>query len=312
MRTMNAKPNLLHWATLLYAVVVIASLPITQGPGGGPPPAGMDPQLAMIVAQAGLILLPTLIFVWLTRQPPREILNLHPLDFWSGVKSFVLGLACWPIFVFLSTLTQGLMAVINPVPAGGSTAVASQGGSPWIGFLGVALVAPLCEELLFRGVLLSTYEKRFAAHAVWLVAILFAFLHPSFDQVLGALFVGTVAGWLVYRTRSIWSGVLAHVGINLVSALLALLISLAAPGTLEGAAQTGDLGAMVWIGALVWGVIGLAMLVPGFFLLRSIARRHPAPTWPDARLSFGALWSFAIVVIGTVGYTLYKLLRGVA
>lgn len=266
----------------------------------------------MIVAQVGLIFLPTLVFVWLTRQSAHEILKLQRLDFWSGVTCFLLGLACWPVFILFSTLTQLLMALISPVSASGSTTVVNQGGAPWIAFVGVALLGPLCEELLFRGVLLSTYERRFARHAIWLVGILFAFLHPSLDQALGALFLGIVAGWVVFRTRSIWSGVLLHVGVNLVAALLALLLSQTVSGGLEGAAvaEAGDLTSVLLTAVLVWGVFGLIMLVPGFFLMRSLAKRNPAPIWPEARLSLGALWPYTLVVIGVVAFSIVRLLQG--
>ena len=308
---MNAKRDLVPWSTLLYVVVVLASLSITARTGAASPPPGFDPALGMIIAQVGTMLLPTLIFVWLTRERAQEMLSLRRLDFKSGLKSFLIGLLCWPMFAFLSTLAVILVALLHPAAPGSSTSVTSQGGSAWLVFLGVVLVAPLCEELLFRGVLLSTYQKRLAVHAVWVVGILFAFLHPSLDQVLGALFAGTVAGWLVYRTRSLWAGVLMHAGTNLVGGALVLLTSLAAPGALEEAAQTADTGAMAWIGALVWGAIGLLMLVPVFFLLRSIARRHAAPEASGGGLSLRGLWAPAAAVIGVIGYTIYDLLQGV-
>lgn len=307
---MNAKRDLLPWSTLLYVVVVLASLPMTARTSGAPPPPGFDPALGMIIAQVGTILVPTLIFVLITREPAQELLNLRRLDIGSGIKSFLVGLMCWPMFAFLSTLAMILTGLLHPAAPSSSTSMTGQAGSAWLIFLGVVLVAPLCEELLFRGILLSTYQKRFAVHAIWLVGILFAFLHPSLDQVLGALFVGMVAGWVVYRTRSLWAGVLLHAGTNLFGGALVLLTTLAAPGALEDAAQTGDSGAMVWIGALVWGVIGLVMLIPVFFLLRSIARSHAAPEAPGVGLSLKALWAPAAAMIGVVGYTVYDLLLG--
>ena len=187
-------------------------------------------------------------------------------------------------------------------------------GAPWLVFLGVALVAPLCEEALNRGILLSAYEKRVGVHAIWLVGILFAFLHPSFEQVLGALFVGTVAGWVVYRTRSIWGGVLVHMGTNLLSALLVALMTLAVPngaeGATQGAAQAGDLSGLLWIGTLVWGGISLVMFVPWLFLMRSMGKRYPAPEWPEARLSPSALWSCAALVVAAVASFVYRLSQG--
>lgn len=306
---MNPKRDLLPWSTLLYVVVVLASLPMTARAGGAPP-LGIDPALGTIIAQVATILAPTLIFVWLTRQPAQEILNLRRVDFGSGFKCFLVGLLCWPIFTFLSTVALILVGLLRPGAPDVSTGATSQSGSPWLVFVAIVLVAPLFEELLFRGVLLSTYQKRLAGHAIWLVAILFGFLHPSLSQALGAVFVGMVAGWVVYRTRSLWAGVLLHAGTNLVGGSLVLLTSLAAPSALEGAAQTGNSGEMAWIGALVWGVIGLVMLVPAFFLLRSIARRHPAPETPEGHLGLKALWAPAAAVIGVVGYTVVDLLQG--
>ncbi len=306
---MKPKRNLLPWSTLLYLVVVLASLPLTTRVGGAPPP-GFDPALGTIIAQVGTILLPVLLFLALTREPAHELLNLRRLEFASGIKSFLIGLMCWPMVAFLSILALILVGLLQPDYPGSSNSMTSQGGSPWLVFLGVVLVAPLCEELLFRGVLLSTYQNRLAAHSIWMVGILFAFLHPNLSQVFGSLFVGIVAGWLAYRTRSLWAGVMLHAGTNFVGGALILLTTLAAPGALESAAQTGDAGAMVWIGALVWAVIGLVMLVPVFFLLRSIARLHPVPEASGSELSLKILWAPVIAMIVVVGLTAYDLLQG--
>lgn len=308
---MNAKRNWLHWANLLYVVIVVASLPFTQGPGSAPPPAWLDPGAGLIALQVGLILIPTLLFIWLTRQPLTETLKLRRLDASSGVKCLLVGLISWPTFVFLSTLGQALVGLVNPARTADTVNVLSQPGSPWIAFIGLALVAPLIEEALCRGLLLSIFEKRFAARAIWMVGLLFGFLHPSFEQALGALGVGCLAGWLVYRTRSIWSGVLVHMGTNLVAAAFALLITLAVPAGAESAAQApaGDMASMLWTGLLVWGGIALVMLVPLFFLLRSLGRRHAPPTWPaaEARLSLASVWSWLGALLGTAGYAITKL-----
>jgi len=307
---MNAQRNLLPWSTLLYVVVVLASVPMTARTAAGAPPAGIDPGLAMIGAQAATILLPALVFFAASRQPARELFNLRRLDFGSGAKSLLVGLLCWPTFTFLSVLALILVGLLRPAAPINSPSPLSPGGSPWITFLGVVLVAPLFEELLFRGVLLSTYRKALGAHAVWLVGILFGFLHPSLDQALGAVFLGMVAGWVVFRTGSIWAGILVHLGSNLVGGALLLLTSLAAPGAMEAAAQAEDAGTMAWMGALVWAVIGFVLLVPVFFLLRSIARRYPASKEPSPGLSVRAVWAPAAAAIGVVGYTVFELLQG--
>jgi hypothetical protein len=45
-------------------------------------------------------------------------------------------------------------------------------------------------------------------------------------------------------------------------------------------------------------------------LMRSLAKRNPAPIWPEARLSLGALWPYTLVVIGVVAFSIVRLLQG--
>jgi len=303
----NTKPELLHWANLLYLLIFTVSVLIAVRPAGSPKgglPGWLDPAVMMIVAQVGGILIPALLFLWLTRQPVLTTLKLRRLSFGSGVKCFLIGLLCWPILIALSNLSQILLMLIGPSQVGAASDVVNNGGSPWIAFLGIVLVAPLFEEILFRGVLMSAYERRVGFHAIWLVAILFAFYHFSIDMILYVLFIGFLLGWLVYRTRSIWAGVLVHMGVNLLGGLLMLLNTLTVPAGAEAAAQnTATLPLdVMWLGVMIWGGVGLVLLVPIFFLLRSISKRYPAPDQPATRLSLRNTWSTIAVSLGAVAY----------
>jgi membrane protease YdiL (CAAX protease family) len=291
---MRAPSYLLYGTSLLYLFVVSVSVLIAASPAAGlaNPPSQMDPAVGMLVGQIGFILLPSLLFAWLTRQSFATVFKLRRLDLWGGLQCFLLGLIGWAVFIFLSNLTQLLLSRLGPQPRA-STDIASAGGSLWLVFLGTVLVAPLCEEAFCRGLLLSVYEQRLGSHAVWLVGLLFACLHLSPDQLLGALFVGSVAGWVVYRTRSLWAGVLVHIGTNLLNGLLILVITLAAPAGMEaaatGTAQAGDASVMLWMGAMVWGTVSLVMLVPGYFLIRSLNKRHLSPGLAEAKPGLNAM-----------------------
>jgi membrane protease YdiL (CAAX protease family) len=302
----NPKLALLHWANLLYLLIFAASILIAVHPAGSPRgglPGGLDPAVMMIVAQFGGVLIPGLLFIWLTRQPILTTLKLRRLSFSSGVKCFLIGLLCWPIFIVLGNLSTILLALINP-QAGATPNIVTGGGSPWIAFLGIALVAPVFEELLFRGVLLSAYEGCVGSHAIWLVAILFGFYHFSLDNLVGPLILGLIVGWLIYRTRSIWAGVLTHMGVNLLGGLFILLNALTVPAGAEAAAQntatlTPD---VIWLGVMIWGGVSLVFSVPIFFLLRSISQRYPVPEQPASRLSLRTTWSTIAVSLGAVAY----------
>lgn len=92
------------------------------------------------------------------------------------------------------------------------------------GALRVALVcvlAPLTEELLFRGLLLQGLERFFGAGAaVFLSALTFAVFHGNLTQGTAALATGCVLGAAYVRTRALALPVLMHAGSNALALLL--------------------------------------------------------------------------------------------
>ncbi len=300
------RPNLLHWANLLYLLIFAASILIAVLPAKSPNdglPGWLAPAILMIVAQVGGVLIPALLFIWLTRQPGLTTLKLRRLSFGSGVKCLLIGLLCWPIFNTLGTLSTILLSLINP-QASATPNTVTNGGSPWIVFIGLVLIAPLFEELLFRGVLLSLYERQVGFHAIWLVAILFGCYHFSLDNLAGPLIIGLLVGWLTYRTRSIWAGVLLHIGVNLFSGLFILVNALAVPAGAEAAAQNTAMLTpnVMWLGIAIWTGVGMVLVVPVFFLLRSFSKRYPAPEFPTGGINLRTIWSTIAVSFVAVVY----------
>jgi hypothetical protein len=92
------------------------------------------------------------------------------------------------------------------------------------------LVAPVCEELLFRGLLLRALRRRFSpVAAVAVSALVFAVAHPMLDPTIGtlavvpALFVlGAVSGVAALRRGDLSTSILLHVGFNLLTTVSAL------------------------------------------------------------------------------------------
>jgi membrane protease YdiL (CAAX protease family) len=89
----------------------------------------------------------------------------------------------------------------------------------------VVLVAPVAEELLFRGVLLRSLLRRLTGGpAVFLSALAFALVHFLGDPGTGYyvpafLLLGLVSGFEAIRTRSLSHSIYLHMGFNLVAAI---------------------------------------------------------------------------------------------
>ena len=81
------------------------------------------------------------------------------------------------------------------------------------GYLVVGLLAPVCEELVFRGAVLRTLLRWKPANhwlAIAISAVLFALIHVNPAQMPHAFVVGLLLGWLYYRTDSVVPGVVYH------------------------------------------------------------------------------------------------------
>jgi len=77
----------------------------------------------------------------------------------------------------------------------------------------LAVTPAICEEFVFRGVLLSGTLKLDPWRLILLNGLVFGVFHLSFDTVIRFLpttLLGMVITWSVWRTGSIWIGVLMH------------------------------------------------------------------------------------------------------
>lgn len=80
------------------------------------------------------------------------------------------------------------------------------------GYLVVGLLAPLAEEMVFRGAILRSLLRWKENPWIGIVisAVLFAVIHMNPAQMPHAFLIGLLLGWLYYRTDSIVPGVVYH------------------------------------------------------------------------------------------------------
>ena len=80
------------------------------------------------------------------------------------------------------------------------------------GYFVIGLMAPLAEELVFRGAILRALLrwKRNPWIGIVISAFLFALIHMNPVQMPHAFLIGILLGWMYYRTDSIIPGVVYH------------------------------------------------------------------------------------------------------
>jgi len=81
----------------------------------------------------------------------------------------------------------------------------------WGAFIKVAVIAPIVEELIFRGILLQGFRRNYSpTTAVLMSALFFALFHLNPWQFPATFMLGLILGWLMLRTNNILLAIIGH------------------------------------------------------------------------------------------------------
>lgn len=244
--------NLLYVVTMLLVITVGSFLQTRNLPWG------------LAATEVLLIGLPVLLFIRQTHADPKTSLRLNPVRPLTAVLCVALGIAMY----FFSLVIEGFMAQLTGMP---SVPVSSEmlprtAPDMAVFFFGLAVLAPLGEEILFRGAIQTAYESRKTPRfAITITALMFAFYHFRLSGLPGLLPIAFVLGFVAWRTNSIWASMLVHFGNNGMSAAQSIFYF-----------ETGK--ALPFVG-LESALLGLAAAVS---ILAVVARLHRAPAPPPA------------------------------
>lgn len=138
-----------------------------------------------------------------------------------------------------------------------------------------AVLPGICEELLFRGLMLSAWEERGSLRAITTVSLLFTLLHGNLLGIPSEFICGVLLACIVISSGSLFAGMVFHTVFN--STLLIASYWARTVETDAEAAYTGALSLLPFLlGALLFGSI-----------LMFLMRRFRALRLRDGRKTFG-------------------------
>ena len=179
-----------------------------------------------LVLQVALIATPAcLMAIMLTRRPAKTLSLGAPSFLLTLPAAVVLAVCLHPAAALLG---EGIRVLYPLTPA---IAEQLERYTPfftqqplWQVLLIIAVTPAICEELAFRGFVLSGLRRM--GHkwgAIVLTSVFFGLAHGLLQQSLSACAVGIVLGYIVVKTGSLWPGVLFHFTHNSLSVLQARL-----------------------------------------------------------------------------------------
>jgi sodium transport system permease protein len=174
---------------------------------------GLGASMAGVAAGQFMILFPPLIMAVTLTSSPRRTLRLY----WPEPRYFALAigfvLALNPMVNQLRYLVERWFPISSLVKQSLGEML-SESHSVWITIGVFAALPAICEEVAFRGFILSGLEhQRRIRSAILLSALMFGFLHvlmSLFQQLFNATLLGIVLGLLAVRSRSLFPGIVFH------------------------------------------------------------------------------------------------------
>ena len=95
------------------------------------------------------------------------------------------------------------------------------------GIISITIMAPLVEELLFRGAIQGHLQRKGMKpmYAILIASAVFGIVHMNPIQIPFAFAIGMIFGWLYYRTGSVVPGMIGHFINNSIATIQMALLS---------------------------------------------------------------------------------------
>lgn len=136
--------------------------------------------------------------------------------------------------------------------------------------LAVSILAPVFEELMFRGTVLRNNEVLGQKFAIFTSALFFGMYHMNHRQIFYAFVLGLFAGFLFVKTRSIFPSIIMHFVLNSISTagmLISSNLDIAPEKLLEALkSNPAAVAAITFLGLMIMCILisGIVLIIAEF------------------------------------------------
>lgn len=173
-----------------------------------------------------LIGYPIMVFI-ITRMPKAKVIEEHKMPTGKFFIAFIMAYALMLVINMAYTIPSSIINVvmkgvgfknINPL------ANVVTGTNIFLQIILMVIIAPICEELIFRKLLIDRAVKHGEGVAVVLSGVLFGLFHGNLAQGLYATGLGMFFGFIYVRTGRIRYSIFLHMIINFLGSVIASLV----------------------------------------------------------------------------------------
>jgi membrane protease YdiL (CAAX protease family) len=168
------------------------------------------PGWGLILTEVLLILVPAIISLRIGKYPLKQTLQLRWPSPWLAILSLLVGVALRPVAIWVANMTYELLPFSSPGAKDGDYTSLQTA----LLLVGLIILAPICEEVLFRGYIQSAFSQRGARFGILITGLLFVVFHQSLISIPALLPLAFITGYITWRSNSLIPAILLHMGYN--------------------------------------------------------------------------------------------------
>ncbi|MCQ2490607.1 MAG: CPBP family intramembrane metalloprotease [Ruminococcus sp.] len=155
-----------------------------------------------------------------------SLVRTNDFSIGRALQYCMIGLLLWTVSLYLVTGTSDVFSKygIDIIPD--LSGVANTYLGKTVQLVYSCMIAPVTEELFFRGVLLRTFAKSNQRFAVFISALFFGLVHGNLQQFILAFLLGIFLAHITLKHGSIIPSILVHICVNTASTIIGYVAEL--------------------------------------------------------------------------------------
>lgn len=184
--------------------------------------------LGLLVTEYVLILIPNIIFIKIKGLSLKRVLRLNRFSFKQFIYTILIVLFSYPIAVFLNLIVLNIINVFTDfIPTSVPMPVTPQ--ELFISFLIIGVTPGICEEVMFRGTMISGYESTGYRKSIIITSLLFGIFHFNITNLVGPTFLGIILAVIAIKSNSIYLPIIGHTLNNTIALLIGYIATKYSP-----------------------------------------------------------------------------------
>lgn len=180
---------------------------------------------------------------------PRELIRTKNFHISQIIQYCSAGLLLWVISLYLYFILENIFSKFGINIVSDQSGLGTTPAAVGIMMVYTCIIAPITEEMLFRGMLLRVFSKANQRFAIFATAVFFGLAHGNIPQFVLAFLIGIFLAHITLKHNSIIPSIIVHCFINTFSTVFGKV--------LEIGNTVNTIATMLLFAAAIFGVVML-------------------------------------------------------